>query len=198
MTPAEQPPVEQYPILLNLSDRKVVTVGGGPVAARRAMGLVTAGADVHVVAPFICEDIWDVASEGALTVHVREFDVSDLDGTWLVHTATGERSVDDLVAAEAERRGLWCVRADDASISSAWTPAVARIGDVVVAVNAAADPRRAVHLRNAISTQLTQGLLPLRRQRPASGVGHVALVGGGPGDPGLVTTRGRLLLAEAD
>ena len=198
MTPADQPPHEQYPLLLNLSDRKVVVVGGGPVAARRASGLVDAGADVHVVAPFICEDIWDAASEGALTVHVREFDASDLDGAWLVHTATGERSIDDLVAAEAERRALWCVRADDAARSSAWTPAVARIGDVVVAVNAGADPRRAVQLRNAIGTQLTQGALPLRRQRPASGVGHVALVGGGPGDPGLITTRGRQLLAEAD
>ena len=194
MTPAHQP----YPLLLNLADRKVVVVGGGPVAARRARGLVDAGADVHVIAPFICEDIWDAASEGALTVHVREFDATDLDGAWLVHTATGERSVDELVASEAERRALWCVRADDAALSSAWTPAVARIGDVVVAVNAGADPRRAVQLRNAIGTQLTQGTLPLRRQRTASGVGHVALVGGGPGDPGLITTRGRQLLAEAD
>ena len=198
MTPADQPPHEQYPLLLNLADRKVVVVGGGPVAARRARGLVDAGADVHVIAPFICEDIWDAASEGALTVHVREFDASDLDGAWLVHTATGERSVDDLVAAEAERRALWCVRADDAARSSAWTPAVARVGDVVVAVNAGADPRRAVQLRNAIGTQLAQGTLPLRRRRTASGVGHVALVGGGPGDPGLITTRGRQLLAEAD
>jgi uroporphyrin-III C-methyltransferase/precorrin-2 dehydrogenase/sirohydrochlorin ferrochelatase len=198
MTPADQPRHEQYPLLLSLSDRKVVVVGGGPVAARRARGLIDAGADVHVVAPFVCEDLWDAASDGVLTVHVREFDTPDLDGAWLVHTATGERPVDDLVAAEADRRALWCVRADDAARSSAWTPAVARIGDVVVAVNAGADPRRAVQLRNAIGTQLTQGALPLRRQRTASGVGHVALVGGGPGDPGLITARGRLLLSEAD
>ncbi|HEX5016791.1 MAG TPA: uroporphyrinogen-III C-methyltransferase [Actinomycetes bacterium] len=189
----------QYPLLLDLTDRRVIVVGGGPVAARRARMLLDAAADVHVVAPFVCEDLWDAASAGALTVHVREFETADLDGAWLVHTATGERPIDDLVAAEADRRHLWCVRADDAATSRAWTPAVARIGDVVVAVNAGGDPRRAVELRNDIAQSLSAGEFSLRRRRVnADGMGHVALVGGGPGDPGLITTRGRQLLAEAD
>ena len=191
---------QQYPLLLDLRNRRVVVVGGGPVAARRALGVVEAGADVHVVAPFVCEDLWQLAESGRLTVHVREFVIHDLDGAWLVHTATGEQRIDELVARESERRRLWCVRADDAARSSAWTPAVARIGDIVVAVNAGADPGRAVTLRNAISSALHEGTLPLRHHRaPASGAfGHVALVGGGPGDPTLITTRGRRLLAEAD
>jgi uroporphyrin-III C-methyltransferase/precorrin-2 dehydrogenase/sirohydrochlorin ferrochelatase len=191
-------PSHGYPLLLDLNGRRALVVGGGPVAARRARGLVDAAADVHVVAPFICEDLWDAAAAGDLTVHVREFELSDLDGAWLVHTATGERLTDDLVANEATRRRLWCVRADDATKSAAWTPAVARVGDVVVAVNAGADPLRAVTIRNAIDDQLSSGALPLRRRRSLRGVGSVALVGGGPGDPGLITTRGRQLLAEAD
>ena len=69
--------------------------------------------------------------------------------------------------------------------------------DVTVAVTAGGDPRRARALRGAISVALDTGALPLRHRRPAA-AGHVALVGGGPGDPGLVTTRGRRLLAEAD
>jgi uroporphyrin-III C-methyltransferase/precorrin-2 dehydrogenase/sirohydrochlorin ferrochelatase len=73
---------------------------------------------------------------------------------------------------------------------------VARVGDVVVAVNAGRDPGRAVALRNAVQESLETGTLPLRRVR--EGAGHVALVGGGPGDPGLITTRGRQLLAQAD
>ncbi|MFL6069767.1 MAG: bifunctional precorrin-2 dehydrogenase/sirohydrochlorin ferrochelatase, partial [Actinomycetes bacterium] len=80
-----------YPLLLDLTGRRAVVIGGGPVAARRVRGLVDAAADVHVVAPFICEDIWDAAESGQLTVHVREFAISDLDEAWLVHTATGEQ-----------------------------------------------------------------------------------------------------------
>jgi uroporphyrin-III C-methyltransferase/precorrin-2 dehydrogenase/sirohydrochlorin ferrochelatase len=73
---------------------------------------------------------------------------------------------------------------------------VARHGDVTVAVTAGRDPGRAQRLRAAIAAALAEGRLPVRRRRP--GPGRVALVGGGPGDSGLITVRGRRLLAEAD
>jgi uroporphyrin-III C-methyltransferase/precorrin-2 dehydrogenase/sirohydrochlorin ferrochelatase len=76
-------------------------------------------------------------------------------------------------------------------------PAVIRQGELTVAVTAGGDPRRSQRLRSAISVALAEGSLPVRpARRPA--VGMVALVGGGPGDPGLITVRGRRLLAEAD
>ena len=118
--------------------------------------------------PFACEDIWTLATAGRITLHLREFEVADLQGAWLVHTATGDSQVDDLVAESAEARQLWCVRADDAARSSAWTPAVARVGDVVVAVNGGGDPKQSETLRNAIATALSTGQLPLRRHRANS------------------------------
>jgi uroporphyrin-III C-methyltransferase/precorrin-2 dehydrogenase/sirohydrochlorin ferrochelatase len=90
---------------------------------------------------------------------------------------------------------VWCVRADDAATSRAHTPAVVSTADVTVAVTSG-DPRTSVGIRNAIALLLDSGSLPLRRHR--SRAGHVALVGGGPGDAGLITTRGRQLLAAAD
>ena len=186
-----------YPVTLDLMGRRALVVGGGPVAARRTTSLVAAGADVVVVAPFACEDMHDLVDAGSVTWLQRDYDGGDLDGAWLVHTATGDPVTDDMVAAHAEAARVWCVRADDASCSAAWTPAVARSGSVTVAVTAGGDPRRARALREAIAVALDTGDLPLRHHRPAP-AGRVALVGGGPGDPGLITTRGRRLLAEAD
>src|SRR3989337_443102 len=77
------------------------------------------------------------------------------------------------------------------------TRPVARSGSVTVAVTAGGDPRRARSLREAIAVALATGELPVRHHRRAA-AGHVPLVGGGPGDPGLITTRGRRLVAEAD
>jgi uroporphyrin-III C-methyltransferase/precorrin-2 dehydrogenase/sirohydrochlorin ferrochelatase len=188
--------VNGYPLLLDVAQRRVLVVGGGPVAARRVQSLVAAGGDVHVVTPFACEDVWNLATEGRITLHLREFEPADVDAAWLVHTATGEPAVDQQVADESHARRVWCVRADDAAASAAWTPAVVRLGDLTVAVNADSDPKRAVAVRNAISNQLNSGALPMRHHR--TGAGHVALVGGGPGDPGLITTRGRVLLSRAD
>ncbi|MCY7342170.1 MAG: uroporphyrinogen-III C-methyltransferase [Pseudonocardia sp.] len=185
-----------YPLTMDLAGRRAVVVGGGPVAARRTAGLVAAGADVVLVAPFACEDVRDMVDAGTVTWLDRDYAQGDLEGAWLVHTATGDRSTDDRVAADAEAGRVWCVRADDASRSAAWVPAVARAGSVTVAVTAGGDPRRARALRDAVSVALDTGGLPVRHHR--TGTGHVALVGGGPGDPGLITTRGRRRLAEAD
>jgi uroporphyrin-III C-methyltransferase/precorrin-2 dehydrogenase/sirohydrochlorin ferrochelatase len=178
--------VTRFPLHLDLTGRRVLVVGGGQVAARRVRAL--AGADVQVVAPEVVDGFPDVA------VARRRFRPEDVDGAWLVLTCTGV--VDDDVAAACEARGVWCVRADDASRSPAWVPAVARVDDVVVSVTAGRDPRRAVALRDAVALALDSGSLPLRRAR--AGEGSVAIVGGGPGDPDLLTVRARRLLAGAD
>jgi uroporphyrin-III C-methyltransferase/precorrin-2 dehydrogenase/sirohydrochlorin ferrochelatase len=71
---------------------------------------------------------------------------------------------------------------------------------VLVAVSGGGDPRRSRAIRDAVAAALDTGTLPVRasrrRERPA--VGTVHLVGGGPGDEGLLTVRGRSLLAHAD
>ena len=176
----------RYPLHLDLTGRRVLVVGAGAVAARRVRSL--AGADVLVVAPEVSGDFPDVPVER------REFRPADVDGAWLVLACTG--TVDDAVAQACEQRRVWCVRADDAAASPAWVPAVARVDDVVVSVTAGGDPRRAVALRDALSLSLAVGDLPLRRSRP--GAGSVAIVGGGPGDPDLLTVRARRLIAGAD
>ncbi|HLK74871.1 MAG TPA: uroporphyrinogen-III C-methyltransferase [Streptosporangiaceae bacterium] len=58
------------------------------------------------------------------------------------------------------------------------------------------DPRRSAAIRDAILTGLRTGQLSARHVRGHRG--GVAIIGGGPGDPGLITVRGRQLLAEAD
>ncbi|MGH3546120.1 MAG: uroporphyrinogen-III C-methyltransferase, partial [Mycobacteriales bacterium] len=182
-----------YPVLLDLTGRRVVVVGGGTVALRRAQALVTAGALVEVIAPRIRLEL------AALPVDVRQrpYAPGDLTDAWLVHVCTDSPQVNAAVAAEAERRRVPCIRADLAAGGTARTLAVVRAGEVTVAVSAGDDPRRAAGLRNAIGRLLDCGELTVRPHRPAR-LGRVALVGGGPGDPELITVRGRRLLAEAD
>jgi uroporphyrin-III C-methyltransferase/precorrin-2 dehydrogenase/sirohydrochlorin ferrochelatase len=97
--------------------------------------------------------------------------------------------------AEAEQHRIWSIRADDAQRSQVWTPASGLAGDVQVGV-LSGDPRHSAGLRDAIVTGLRSGTVGARRGRQHRA--GVALVGGGPGDPGLITVRGRQLLAEAD
>ncbi|MFB9652362.1 uroporphyrinogen-III C-methyltransferase [Pseudarthrobacter oxydans] len=185
-----------YPTALRLLGRPVLVVGGGPVAARRAKGLLDAGARVTVVAPVASAVLQELADAGLLTWEPRTYLSSDVDGVWFVQTATGDSAVDAKVSADAEAQRVWCVNASDHEASAAWTPAVAEVDDVKIAVNAGGDPRRAMAVRDAVATALETGDLPLRRRRAHRG--SVALVGGGPGDTGLITVRGRRLLGQAD
>ncbi len=192
--PPSKDPVPSYPLMLAMAGRRAVVVGGGRVALRRTVSLLDSGANVVVIAPEVCPDL----SALPVTVLRRGYRDGDLSAAWLVHAATDDPAVNDRVAADAERGRIWCVRADDGTVSAARTPAVTRHGDVQVAVTAGRDPRRAQRLRSAIALALADGSLPVRPQRPGGSTGHVALVGGGPGDPGLITVLGRRLLAEAD
>ncbi|MEP6649603.1 MAG: uroporphyrinogen-III C-methyltransferase [Lapillicoccus sp.] len=203
-----------YPVTLRLAGRRVLVVGGGAVATRRIPALVDAGALVDLVAPDASPDLREAAAAGRVRWRQRRFqprDVLEPQPAWLVHATTDSPVVNDAVAEACYEHRVWCVRADNADASSAWTPAVAHgvAGTVAegltVAVTGGGDPRRAAAVRDAVLAGLDSAMLPVRRaRRPELGsdgppaVGRVALVGGGPGDPGLITVRGRQLLAAAD
>jgi uroporphyrin-III C-methyltransferase / precorrin-2 dehydrogenase / sirohydrochlorin ferrochelatase len=226
--------VPPYLLGLRLSGRRVAVIGGGRVAQRRVPTMLAAGADVLLVAPQVTPMLEDLSARGELTWERRPYRTGDCDGAWLVQACTDDAKINAMVAAEAEANHVWCVRADDAEASAAWTPASGRVGGTGVGVLTDADPRRAARLRDAIVAGIRDGTLqdprasdttPVPRASdttlvpPASGTtgttipsrsewaaithqdpspGAVALVGGGPGDPGLITVRGRQLLALAD
>ncbi|WP_369140856.1 uroporphyrinogen-III C-methyltransferase [Modestobacter versicolor] len=188
-----------YPVGLRLGGRRVVVVGGGQVAHRRVAGLLEARALVTVVSPEVTPALEALVAPGSVTWHERRYAEGDLAGAWYAVAATDDPAVNAAVAAEAERDRVFCARADDRSASSVWTPAVGRQGDLVVGVHGGGDPQRAVGVRDAVLEGLTDGSIADRAARPPTvAAGSVVLVGGGPGDPGLVTVRGRQAVAGAD
>jgi uroporphyrin-III C-methyltransferase / precorrin-2 dehydrogenase / sirohydrochlorin ferrochelatase len=196
---APSDPGSVYPVGLRLAGRRVVVVGGGQVAHRRVAGLVEARALVTVVSPEVTPALEALVAPGSVTWHPRRYVAGDLAGAWYAVAATDDPAVNATVAAEAERNRVFCARADDRAASSVWTPAVGRQGDLVIGVHGGGDPQRAVGVRDAVLTGLTDGTIADRAARaPSVAAGSVVLVGGGPGDPGLVTVRGRHAVAGAD
>jgi len=185
---------------IDVSGRAVLVVGGGPVAARRARSLASDGADVLVVAPNLCEELKELRDSAAVRWRAAVVVEADLDGVWLVHTATGHARVDEAVSAWAAERRIWCVNASDASQGTARTPATTQVGDVLVGVVSTGepDPGRSRRIRDHFAGELREGRVSLRRERAGASGGRVVLVGGGPGDVDLLTIGGRRALAEAD
>ncbi|MFR0353817.1 uroporphyrinogen-III C-methyltransferase [Streptomyces sediminimaris] len=189
-----------YPVGLRLTGRKVVVLGGGQVAQRRLPALIAAGADVLLVSPEVTPSVEAMAEAGEITWRRRPYADGDLAEAWYALIATSDHEANTAASAEAERGRVWCVRSDDADAATAWTPATGTSEGVTVAVLTSRargrDPRHTAAIRDAVVAGLRDGTLvaPHHRTRTPG----VALVGGGPGDPDLITVRGRRLLAEAD
>ncbi|MFF4016901.1 uroporphyrinogen-III C-methyltransferase [Streptomyces sp. NPDC001843] len=189
-----------YPVGLRLTGRRVVVLGGGQVAQRRLPALIAAGADIHLVSPEATPSVEAMADAGEITWERRPYAEGDLADAWYALIATSAPEANTAASAEAERHRVWCVRSDDADAATAWTPATGHSEGVTVAVLTTdvrgRDPRHTAAIRDAVVEGLRDGTLvaPHHRTRTPG----VALVGGGPGDPDLITVRGRRLLAEAD
>lgn len=161
-------------MLLDVSDRLVVIIGGGAVAARKAAGLLAAGAmRIRCVAPAFS----DALSDGVERI-VEKYDPRHLAGAGLVFAATDRPEVNDAVVNDARRLGLLVNRADgdDALPGDFSTPALLMAGRITIAV-ASASPALTAAVRNDLARRLdprfvamADALANLRPMIRASGV----------------------------
>ena len=117
-----------YPLTLRLAGRVVVVVGGA-LAVRRLPALLAAEARRGHRSPALPHARGNGRSAALLPVAWadrilrRGYETGDLAGAWLVHACTSDPVVQERVAADADAAGIWCVRADAASLTAALTPA---------------------------------------------------------------------------
>jgi precorrin-2 dehydrogenase / sirohydrochlorin ferrochelatase len=157
-----------YPVVLVLTGRRCLVVGGGPVATRRARGLVAAGGEVTVVAPEVDEGITRLAGghgdgsghglPGSLVIRARPYRPGESAGYQLVLTATGRPDVDRQVVADATAAGVLVNSADGAAPGTVRLPAVHREGPVTVAVSTGgSSPALARWLRDRTAGAIPDG-----------------------------------------
>jgi siroheme synthase-like protein len=144
-----------YPVNLVVSGRRCVVVGAGRVAARKVDGLLATGADVHVVARRLGDEVQAMRDEGRVTATERAFEPADLDGAWLATAATDDPAVNHAVFEAGEARGVWVNAADDPDNCSFTLMSVIRRGDLVVTVGTGGrSPALAAWLKERITAEL--------------------------------------------
>jgi uroporphyrin-III C-methyltransferase / precorrin-2 dehydrogenase / sirohydrochlorin ferrochelatase len=145
-------------VFLKLSGRRVVVVGGGPVAAGKLRALVDAGARVVVVAPEVVSDIERAAASNEVGVIRRTFESGDLADTFYV-VAAAPPEVNRAVAREAANRGLFVNAVDDMENASAYAGAIVQRAGVTIALSTDGEaPALAGLLREALEVLLPDDL----------------------------------------
>jgi precorrin-2 dehydrogenase/sirohydrochlorin ferrochelatase len=125
-------------VLVDLSGRPCLVVGGGPVAERKVRGLLDVRADVTVIAPHATEELARLAAEDGVRWQQRSFgpgDVGRAPEWWFVVAATDRPEVNRQVVEAATAVGTWANNATSANGGPAALPALHRRGDLTVAVS---------------------------------------------------------------
>ncbi|MDX1498539.1 MAG: siroheme synthase CysG [Woeseiaceae bacterium] len=156
--------MDYFPAFLNLADRPCLLVGGGEIAARKARLLLAAGARLTVVAPALDEALAGQLANHRGTHIAREFDAGDVDGHWLVVSATDDPGVQRRVADAANRARIFCNAVDSLPDSSYITPAIVDRGPLVIGISTGG---AAPVLARIIRTRL-EALLPASLGRLAA------------------------------
>jgi len=140
-----------FPVMLSVRDRRCVIIGGGSVALRRAASLIEAGATVALIAPKIDPGLADLPIE----VSQRAYQPGDLEGAWLVITASDDSKVNRQVADNARRAGVLVNRVDEPESGDFTVPAHAHHGPVTLAVHTdGASASAAATIRHQLSDAL--------------------------------------------
>src|SRR5690554_5340681 len=244
--------MQYFPLFMRLRGERVLLVGGGDIATRKARLLSKAGARLVVVAPAIEPELEALVNAGGGELYRRDYLPSDLAGAVLVLAATDIAATNQQISIDARARQLPVNVVDTPDLCTVITPAIVDRSPLVIAISSggespvlarmlrakletlipasygrladlasrfrarvkqtfnSGDARRRFwedtlqgpvaelmfNGRDADAEQLLQQRLNTAEH--GGGQGEVYLVGGGPGDPELLTLKALRLMQQAD
>jgi precorrin-2 dehydrogenase/sirohydrochlorin ferrochelatase len=124
-----------YPMMVDLTGRRCLVVGGGRVAERKVALLIECGASVEVVSPATTPKLAALASTGAIRLAQRAVRSTDLPGAFLVFVATDDPEINRAVAAKAHEAGGLVNVADAPESCGFLVPSVVRRGDLTISIS---------------------------------------------------------------
>lgn len=147
-----------YPIFLQIRNKRCLVVGGGRVATRRALALRRAGAKTVVVSPTISDELRQMAEASDVEYIHGRYAAAHLDGVCLVLAATDDAVVNETVCRDARERGILVNRADKADESDFHLPSSISVGQIEIALSTSGtSPATAKALREALESDLADG-----------------------------------------
>jgi len=124
-----------YPMMVNLTARRCLVVGGGTVAERKVRHLLECGAEVEVVSPTATPRLAALAVSRRIRWRHRGVRSADLSGTFLVFAATDDPEVNRDIAGRMRSVGGLVNVVDDPEACSFLVPAVLRRGELTIALS---------------------------------------------------------------
>ena len=148
---------QYFPLFMDISDKKIVVVGAGKIAARRVKTLVDFGAAIVVVAPQISPELEQLEQEHKITIIRREYQREDIYDAWMVLATTDNHKLNEEIYSVAKCLGALVNVASNREKCDFHFPGIVKKDSYVVGMNASGkDHHGAAVLREKISEVLEE------------------------------------------
>ena len=146
-----------FPMFVDISEMKIIVVGGGTIATRRIKTLLQFASGITVISPDVTDSLKLLESEGQIHHIRREYQAGDIHDADMVLAATDDKALNQSIAQECRtweqesgRRILLSV-ASDRALCDFYFPSVVRQDDLVVGINSGGkDPGKVKRVREKI------------------------------------------------
>ena len=156
------------PISIDISDQKILIIGGGQSAWKKIRILQRFGANLEVVA----ENIIDEILASGITCFRKRYEKSDLKGYLMLFSCTNNEELDRQIAIDGREAGVLVNIHDKPSLCQFVSPAIYKDGNITVAVSSnAQDVYESIRLRNLI-----QEFLEKEKEGKGTGAGSAELI----------------------
>jgi precorrin-2 dehydrogenase/sirohydrochlorin ferrochelatase len=147
----------KYPIFLELQGRRIVLIGAGPVALRKAQVLLEGGARVVVVAEHVDAALELLCEENKKAELVKApYSKEYLAGATLAIAATNNRQLNKEIFHDCQNIDVLCNVVDDPELCDFFTPAVVKRGDLQIAISTeGVFPAYAGHIKKKLEDMFT-------------------------------------------
>lgn len=207
--------MEFLPISINVTNKKILFVGGGKVALQKIRSLQRFDVAISVISIDFNPELENL---NEITRINKSFDPADLDGFFLVYACTDNNHTNELIRDACHERNILVCVADTPRLCDFISPAIYKSGNTTISVSSnARDAKKSVEIRNQIQKNYELSDAQLEKANPVlddhnpktetpvnmhspptSGKGKVIIAGFGPGDPELLTIKANRCLQEAD
>ena len=139
------------PISIDISNSKILIIGGGQSALKKIRILQRSGAHVEVVA----ENIIDEVYETGVPCFLKRYEKDDLNGYLMLYSCTNNETLDRQIVNDGKEAGVLVNIHDNPALCQFVSPAIYRNGNISVAVSSNAENvYEAIRLRNLIQEYL--------------------------------------------
>jgi len=148
------------PISINVTNKKILLVGGGNVATHKGTIMARFVENVTVISPAFTEEIRKLP----FTFIEKEYEKSDLAGFFLVYVCTGDHELNAQIKADAEEAGILTSVCDAPLLCDFVSPAIHKEDNVTISVGTnARDAFQAVFIRNQITDLVKNGTIQINK-----------------------------------